>query len=165
MASLLSQRLQGLEPTLRLFGSCLADNPPIAQLDGSVAVGSREGAVSNKYHRQIALHVERTQQIENRLPRLGIQISGWLIGEKNARLRNESTRHCDALLFPPAKLGRPPGTRGQWHLQLIQHCVNTLDGFQPPNTEKFEWPSNILLYCEGLEQVESLKNKSDLLQP
>ena len=47
--------------------------------------------------------IELGQKVKDGFSRQGVQISGWLIGEKDFRLQNQSPRHSHTLLLSPGE--------------------------------------------------------------
>ena len=94
-------------------GFDLADDAAVAQLDGAVAVGGGEGAVSDQDHGEVAVGVEAAQEVEDRLPGARIEVAGGLVGDQHFRLGDQGAGDGDALLLAAGELG----LEGTWRNQ------------------------------------------------
>jgi len=109
------------------------------------------GAVSLKLH----------EKIHEPQGKVGIEISGGLIREKDARVHHKGPRYRDTLLFPagkfPAKRMEPPfKAEGFGHRA---HAPLNVNGGKAPN---FERHGDIRPYCAIMKYFKILKYHADV---
>ena len=76
----------------------------VAKANGALRKRCHVGVVCDKNKRSPSTAIQFKHDLNDRATRLGIQIPGWLIGEKNLGTIDEGAGECDALLFPAGKL-------------------------------------------------------------
>src|SRR6185369_14560434 len=136
----------------------------VAQLDGALRVARRDRAVRDEDDRQVPGRVQAAQQIEDRLPRLRVEVAGRLVGEDEARLGDERARDRHPLLLPARQLRRTAPGDARREPDVRERLARPPARFPPPDAEELERPGDVLFRRERREEVEALEHESDLAE-
>jgi hypothetical protein len=72
-----------------------------------VGDGHDAGIMGAEYEGRSVFLVHASHQDQDALPRLRVEIGGWLVGEDNRRPHDEGASDGDALTLAPGEFGRP----------------------------------------------------------
>src|SRR5439155_1434644 len=123
-----------------------------------------ERVVGHQDHGQMPLLVEAPQQVEDRLPRLRVEVARRLVGQEEPRLGHEGARDGDALLLAARELGGPAARRRRRERHLGERLLGAPARLPPGDAQELQRPGHVLLRREGGEQVEALEGEADLAQ-
>src|SRR5438105_5694714 len=113
-------------------------------------------------HDRVALPVQLVEERHDLGSGRGVEISGGLVGEEDARVVDESTRDRDALALPSRELAR-----------MVGHPIGEPDRFQRPDRPLFpllapepgidQRQLDLLERARARQEVEGLEHETDLL--
>ena len=105
---------------------------------------------------------EAPEQFKNNVPRSRVQITGWFVGEDQARRMDQRTRNGHALHLPSGKLVRITIAEAlQLHPLEALPCSLARACFSRKEQRQF----HVLKDCKGVEQLKRLKDEADFFAP
>src|ERR1044071_5571264 len=106
-------------------------------------------------------HVQLLEQVHDRLAVLRIEVAGGLVGEEDRRLAAHGARHGDTLLLTAGQLAGQV-LRAMRHADALERGGDALLALGRPHAAIRERQLHVLEYVEIANQIETLKNESDL---
>src|SRR5712692_6379668 len=138
----------------------LLHNSPVEQMNA--AVGKPRVARVVRHHANGGpAAVQFPQQPHYRFAVLGIEVSRRLIGQQDGRLARQRPRHGHALLLPAGELGRVV-LHAMRHAYFFERLLNPLLALAGGHTSVSERQLHILVNRKIADQIEGLKDKTDL---
>lgn len=114
----------------------------------------------HQHQRGAVFDIQRGQQLHNDSAIRRVEISGWLIGEKQPGTRAKGARHGDTLLFAPGEL-RGIVVSAFSQADAIEQRSGAHNRVVRPG--KFEGHLNILTCRQGRDQLKGLEDEADFL--
>jgi hypothetical protein len=132
----------------------------VAKANGALRKRRHVGIMCDEDKRGPSTAIQFKHDLYDRAARLGIQISGWLIGEKNLGTVDECASERDALLFPAGKL--------RWIVIDSLGKADTPEQIQPECARaaiaaELHRDYDVLQRRQGWDELEVLKDKPNLL--
>ena len=126
----------------------LADDLPVAQLDGAVPVGGGERVVRDHDDGQVAARCSSAaQQIEDGLAAARVEVAGRLVGEQQHRIGHQRAGDGDALLLAARQLGGAPVGGAAGDADLLERLAGARARLAPAHAEELERPGDVLLHA------------------
>ena len=132
----------------------------VAKANGALGKGRNFGVVRDEDKRSSSIAIQFEHDLYDRAARLGIEIAGRLIGEKNLGTVDERAGQRDALLFPAGKLRRimidafgQANAPEQIQAELARAAI----------APKLHRNCDVLQRRQGWDELEILKYKPDML--
>src|SRR4051794_23238240 len=91
---------------MRSRSSLLAHDLPVVQHHGARETGCDVGIMGRNGERETEFPLQRLDELEDALCRVGVEVAGGLIAEQQLRLLGKSAREGNALSFSSRQLGR-----------------------------------------------------------
>src|SRR4051812_42798768 len=140
----------------------IGHDPAIGQPDSAARSRRKIEIVGDEDQGGIEIAVQLHHQIDDSAAGGSIQVTGRLIGKEQLGPAAEGPRQCYPLLLSARQLGgimMPPASQSNPAEQLLRsHCTASVPS-------KLEGHLDVLLRCDGRNELKGLKLKPDLLAP
>src|SRR6478609_1989936 len=100
-AEIASERVAG---SISSSLSLVSDDATIAEAYLTRRIGGARRVMRHHQHRDAALLVELRDELHDLPSHLGVEVTGWLVGEDDARVVHDGARDRDALLLAAGQL-------------------------------------------------------------
>ncbi len=142
---------------LRSNAAVLDADDPIAQIDQALIVRDQNATLAALVHfaGEFFHHLSSS---------MGVETGSWLIGQDDARIVHQRPGNRDALSLAAGERGRMvPGAVA--HVQLAQQEIGAAASLIVREIEELTHEEKLLSGGQVGNQVRTLKNKPDLMQP
>src|SRR5919197_3996166 len=141
-------------------GACLLDDAAVEQVDGPVRVGRITRIVRNHTDGG-ATAVQLAEQLHHGLAVRRVEVSRWLVGERDEGIASDGAGNGDALLLTAGELGRVV-LHPVAHADALERILDALLPLTRRHPTVRQGQLDVLVDREVADEVKGLEDEADL---